>query len=78
MACRMMGVPEKALLGRFFSDTVGETVHSRGFLAHLRQVVETGRPTRYESYTRAPALNRDQSWTTGRWPLRDPAGGAVS
>jgi len=74
MACRMMGVPEKALLGRFFSDTVGETVHSRGFLAHLRQVVETGRPTRYESYTRAPALNRDQSWTTEMWPLRDSSG----
>jgi len=74
VACRVMGVAEEALLGRFFSDTVEDAVHSRGFLAHLRQVVETGRPARYESYTGAPALNRDHAWTTEMWPVRDASG----
>ncbi|GAA3769450.1 SpoIIE family protein phosphatase [Streptomyces coacervatus] len=74
VACRVMGVPEEMLLGRFFSDTVEDAVHSRGFLAHLRQVAETGRPARYESYTGAPALNREHAWTTDMWPLRDASG----
>jgi PAS domain S-box-containing protein len=71
---RVMGVPEEALRGRFFSETVQDTEHSRGFLAHLRQVAETGRPARYESYAGAPALNRDHAWTTEMWPLRDDSG----
>ncbi|WP_406437769.1 SpoIIE family protein phosphatase [Streptomyces sp. NBC_01613] len=74
VACRVMGVSEQALLGRFFSDTVEDAVHSRGFLAHLRQVAETGTAARYESYTGAPALNRDHAWTTEMWPLRDASG----
>ncbi|WP_189265214.1 ATP-binding SpoIIE family protein phosphatase [Streptomyces fuscichromogenes] len=73
-ACHVMGVPEEALLGRFFLDTVEEAPHSEGFLSHLRQVVETGRPVRYESFTGAPALNRDHAWSIEMWPLRDPAG----
>ena len=74
VASRVMGVPEEALRGRFFSETVEDAVHSRGFLAHLRQVAETGRPARYESYTGAPAVNRDHAWTTEMWPLRDDSG----
>ncbi|MCX4885817.1 SpoIIE family protein phosphatase [Streptomyces sp. NBC_00847] len=74
VASRVMGVPEDALLGRFFSDTVADAEHSSGFLAHLRHVAETGRPTRYESYGGAPALNRDHAWTTEMWPLREPTG----
>ncbi|MFG2467222.1 SpoIIE family protein phosphatase [Streptomyces canus] len=71
VACRVMGVPEEALLGRFFSDSVEDAEHSRGFLAGLRQVAETGRPFRYESYTGAPALNRDHAWTIEMWPVRE-------
>ncbi|MFD8308673.1 SpoIIE family protein phosphatase [Streptomyces sp. NPDC059690] len=74
VACRVMGVSEEALTGRFFADTVGDAEHSRGFLAHLRMVAETGLPARYESYAAAPALNRDHAWTTEMWPLRDAAG----
>jgi PAS domain S-box-containing protein len=71
VACRVMGVPEEALLGRFFADTVEDAEHSRGFLANLRQVVETGRPARYESFTGAPALNREHAWTCEMWPVRE-------
>ncbi|WP_461087257.1 SpoIIE family protein phosphatase [Streptomyces deserti] len=74
VACQVMGVPEETLLGRYFLDTVEDAVHSRGFLRHLRQVVETGRPTRYESFTGAPALNREHAWTTEMWPVRAPSG----
>ncbi|WP_181807019.1 PAS domain-containing protein, partial [Streptomyces shenzhenensis] len=73
-ACHVMGVPEEALLGRFFQDTVEEAPDSEGFLSHLRQVAETGRPVRYESFTGAPALNREHAWSIEMWPLRDPAG----
>ncbi|MEV5959276.1 SpoIIE family protein phosphatase [Streptomyces sp. NPDC051987] len=73
-ACQVMGVPEEALIGRFFLDTVEEAPHSEGFLSHLRQVVETGRPTRYESFTGAPALNREHAWSIEMWPLRDADG----
>jgi PAS domain S-box-containing protein len=71
VACRVMGVPEEALLGRFFADTVEDAEHSRGFLANLRQVAETGRPARYESFTGAPALNHEHAWTCEMWPLHD-------
>jgi PAS domain S-box-containing protein len=74
VACRVMGVSEEALLGRFFPDSVEDAEHSRGFLSNLRQVVETGRPVRYESFTGAPALNREHAWSIEMWPLRDPSG----
>ncbi|MET9356981.1 SpoIIE family protein phosphatase [Streptomyces sp. NPDC006617] len=74
MACQVMGVPEEILLGRYFSDSVEDAEHSRGFLSHLRQVAETGRLVRYESFTGAPALNRDHAWTTEMWPVRDASG----
>ncbi|MFF3336639.1 SpoIIE family protein phosphatase [Streptomyces sp. NPDC002888] len=73
-ACRVMGVPEEALLGRHFPETVEDAVHSRGFNSNLRQVTETGRPVRYESFTGAPALNREHAWSIEMWPVRDPAG----
>lgn len=74
VACQVMGVPEEELTGRCFSDSVEDADHSRGFLHHLRQVAETGRPARYESFTGAPALNRDHAWTTEMWPVRDASG----
>ncbi|MEU6553560.1 SpoIIE family protein phosphatase [Streptomyces sp. NPDC046915] len=73
-ACQVMGVPEETLAGRHFSDTVEDAEHSRGFLRHLRQVAETGRPVRYESFTGAPALNREHAWSIEMWPVRDPSG----
>ncbi|MEW2558835.1 SpoIIE family protein phosphatase [Streptomyces griseorubiginosus] len=73
-ACRIMGVPEEALLGQHFPESVEDRPAHRGWLDHLRQVVDTGRPVRYESFTGAPALNREHSWTTDMWPLRDADG----
>ncbi|MFC9926266.1 SpoIIE family protein phosphatase [Streptomyces sp. NPDC127190] len=77
-AGHVMGVPEEELLGRHFSDTVDVADHNRGFLDHLRLVGETGRPVRYESFTSAPALNRDHAWTTEMWPLRDETGAVTA
>ncbi|KOU55887.1 PAS/PAC sensor protein [Streptomyces sp. MMG1533] len=73
-ACRVMGVPEEALLGRHFPESVENAEYSRGFHSNLRQVAETGRPVRYESFTGAPALNREHAWTTEMWPVRDASG----
>ncbi|MER7105744.1 SpoIIE family protein phosphatase [Streptomyces humidus] len=74
VACKVMGVSEDVLLGRRFRDTVGDDEPARGFDRHLRQVAETGRPVRYESFTGAPALNREHAWTTEMWPVRDASG----
>ncbi|WP_369194217.1 ATP-binding SpoIIE family protein phosphatase [Streptomyces djakartensis] len=76
-ACQVMGVSEESLLGRHFPQTVEEAAHSRGFDWHLRHVVETGLPLRYESFTGAPALNREHAWVTEMWPVRDADGGLV-
>ncbi|MEU7428909.1 SpoIIE family protein phosphatase [Streptomyces sp. NPDC040750] len=73
-ACKVMGVPESALAGRHFPETVEDTDYDRGFLRHLREVAETGRPVRYESFARAPALNREHLWSIEMWPLRDASG----
>ncbi|MFF7128260.1 SpoIIE family protein phosphatase [Streptomyces sp. NPDC008240] len=73
-ACQVMGVPAEALVGRFYPETVADSEHSRGFLGHLREVAETGRPLRYESFTSAPALNREHAWSIEMWPLRDHSG----
>ena len=74
VACKVMGVPEDVLLGRHFPDTVADVEPHRGFDWHLRQVAETGRPIRYESFTSAPSLNREHAWTTEMWPVRDASG----
>jgi serine phosphatase RsbU (regulator of sigma subunit)/PAS domain-containing protein/anti-sigma regulatory factor (Ser/Thr protein kinase) len=73
-ACHVMGVPEEILLGRDFPETVEDAEHSRGFNWHLRHVSETGRATRYESFTGAPALNREHAWSIEMWPVRAPSG----
>ncbi|MDT7845703.1 SpoIIE family protein phosphatase [Streptomyces justiciae] len=70
-ACQVMGVPEEALLGRHFPETVEEAEHSRGFDWHLRQVAETGEPLHYESYTRAPSGSRYHAWNIEMWPVRN-------
>ncbi|MEU7496550.1 SpoIIE family protein phosphatase [Streptomyces griseofuscus] len=73
-ACKVIGVPEKGLTGRFFLDTVADTESNRGFVRHLREVAETGLPVRYESFAAAPALNREHFWSLEMWPLRDASG----
>ena len=71
VACEVMGVPEEALLGRFFPETVEEAEHSRGFNWHLKRVAETGRPLHYESYTRPPSGDRYHAWNIEMWPVQD-------
>ncbi|MFK4106251.1 PAS domain-containing protein, partial [Streptomyces sp. NPDC019531] len=78
VACRVMGVPEEALLGRHFPETIEDAEHSRGFNAHLRQVAETGMPVRYESFTGAPSLNREHAWSIEMWPVRDDDSGELT
>ncbi|MCX4767609.1 SpoIIE family protein phosphatase [Streptomyces sp. NBC_01275] len=73
-ACMVMGVSEDVLLGRPFPETVEDAEHSRGFNHHLRQVAETGRPVRYESFTGAPSLNREHAWSIEMWPVREDTG----
>ncbi|OIJ64622.1 SpoIIE family protein phosphatase [Streptomyces mangrovisoli] len=74
VACRVMGEPEQALLGRAFLDTVPDTEDNRGFVHHLRRVVETGRPVRYESFTDAPGEPRAHAWSIEMWPVREGDG----
>ncbi|MFJ5172597.1 SpoIIE family protein phosphatase [Streptomyces griseoviridis] len=74
VACQVMGVPEEALLGRHFAETVEEAAPSQGFLDHLRQVTETGLPVRYESFADEPSGNREHAWNIEMWPVRDTAG----
>jgi PAS domain S-box-containing protein len=76
-ACRVLGVSQTELIGRYYPDTVEEAEHSSGFLHHLRQVAETGRPVHYESFSRAPAGNREHAWNIEMWPVRDGADGLV-
>ncbi|WUH43404.1 SpoIIE family protein phosphatase [Streptomyces sp. NBC_00444] len=73
-ACRIMGVPEEVLLGRPFLETVEDAEHSHGFQSNLRRVAETGQPVHYESFTSAPALNREHAWNIEMWPVRDDSG----
>ncbi len=70
-ASQVMGLPEEALRGRFYLDTVPEDVTSLGVLRSLREVAETGRPVHYESYTRAPSGIREHAWNREMWPVRE-------
>ncbi|WP_225851018.1 SpoIIE family protein phosphatase [Streptomyces sp. HPF1205] len=74
VACAVMGLPEEDLKGTFYPDTVEDADFSRGFLSHLRQVVATGRPVHYESWTHAPAGTRAHAWNVEMWPVRGPDG----
>ncbi|MGW7383985.1 SpoIIE family protein phosphatase [Streptomyces sp. NPDC054794] len=80
-ACQVLGTSEDALIGRFLMAGVDENNENcednRGFLRHMRQVVETGLPVRYESFTDAPA-GSGHAWNIEMWPLRDQPSGEVS
>ncbi|BBC38943.1 PAS/PAC sensor protein [Streptomyces graminofaciens] len=73
-ACQVMGQPEEEFRHRHFPDTVEDAEHSRGFLRHLEIVAETGRPVRYESWTRSPSGRRMHAWTSEMWPVRNHSG----
>ncbi|SEL16101.1 SpoIIE family protein phosphatase [Streptacidiphilus jiangxiensis] len=73
-ASEVMGIPEDALRGRFYLDTVPEDDTSLGFLRSLREVARTGQPIRYQSHTRAPSGLREHAWSLEMWPVRDPQG----
>ncbi|MBQ0826981.1 SpoIIE family protein phosphatase [Streptomyces tagetis] len=74
VACEVMGRPEAELVGRSLPDTLRDPAQSQGFLEHLRQVAETGRPERYESVTGTSPHDRSHAWVTEMWPVRDGSG----
>jgi serine phosphatase RsbU (regulator of sigma subunit)/anti-sigma regulatory factor (Ser/Thr protein kinase) len=76
IACGVMGVPEEALRGRPYPFGVPHDVHKWGTLRALQNVVATGQPVHYESFTRAPSGIREHAWNLELWPIRD-ADGAV-
>jgi serine phosphatase RsbU (regulator of sigma subunit) len=79
VACQVMGVDESALVGRSFPYGVPLDVSQQGTLVALRDVVETGKPVHYESFTRAPSGIREHAWNLELWPIFDASGqvGAV-
>ncbi|MEV2196424.1 SpoIIE family protein phosphatase [Streptomyces phaeochromogenes] len=68
IACEMLGATAAQLRGRRYPATVSDSVSTRGFLQHLRQVVETGTPTSYDSHFGGRA------WNIKMWPVKDPSG----
>jgi len=78
-ACQVMGVAESVLVGQRFPYGVPPDVSQQGTLLALRDVVETGKPVHYESYTRAPSGVREHAWNLELWPIFDDCGrvGAV-
>jgi anti-sigma regulatory factor (Ser/Thr protein kinase) len=73
-ACETMGLAESALRGHTFPYGVPPDVSHGGMLQALRDVVETGKPVHYESFTRAPAGLREHAWNMELWPIRDESG----
>ena len=69
----VMGADEAALRGHPFPFGVLEE-SALGMLQALRNVVEHGRPQRYEIFARAPAEEREHAWNMELWPIRNPAG----
>ncbi|WP_019060914.1 ATP-binding SpoIIE family protein phosphatase [Streptomyces prunicolor] len=68
IACEMAGTTAAQLRGRRYRDTVSDNVATRGFVRHLRQVIETGTPTSYDSQFGGRA------WNIEMWPVKDPSG----
>ena len=73
-ACKIMGVDGAVLHGQVFPYGVPEDVDQLGTLQALHEVAATGRPTHYESFTRAPSGIREHAWNLELWPIRDAAG----
>ncbi|KUO05240.1 ATP-binding SpoIIE family protein phosphatase [Streptomyces caeruleatus] len=73
-ACLVMGVGEDELRGYLYPYGVPADVDQQGMLQALRDVTTTGKPTHYESFTRAPSSIREHAWNVKLWPIRDDAG----
>ena len=74
VACQLMGVDESVLAGQPFPYGVPLDVSQQGTLVALRDVVETGKPVHYESFTRAPSGIREHAWNLELWPVFDESG----
>jgi len=74
VACEVMGLGEEALRGHAFPYGLPADVDQLGTLQALRDVAATGKPTHYESYTRAPSGIREHAWNLELWPVRDDRG----
>ncbi|MFV0137747.1 SpoIIE family protein phosphatase [Streptomyces sp. HMX87] len=73
-ACRMLGMTEDELLGRYLPDTMRNMdVDHLAIARQLRTVAETGRPVSCESVTRGPVV-REEARTIEMWPILDPSG----
>ncbi|MGC9499432.1 SpoIIE family protein phosphatase [Streptomyces sp. WG7] len=71
-ARRMLGLPAKDLIGRRLPEIMDEVdANGSGFMRHLREVVDTGRPARYETSTPASSRLGEHAWTIEMWPVRD-------
>ena len=79
VACQVMGVDESVLVGQPFPFGVPLDVSQQGTLVALRDVVQTGKPVHYESFTRAPSGIREHAWNLEHRPIFDDSGrvGAV-
>lgn len=73
-ACAAMGGTEEALLGHGFLDTAGRSEGTRGIDRHMRQVAETGRSLRDESFGQAASDLHRHAWNVEMWPVRDAEG----
>jgi serine phosphatase RsbU (regulator of sigma subunit) len=73
-ACEVMGMADEALRGRVYPYGIPDDVSQHGTLQALRDVVETGEPVHYESFTRAPSGIKEHAWNLELWPIRDEAG----
>ncbi|MGC9437026.1 SpoIIE family protein phosphatase [Streptomyces sp. WG5] len=71
-ARRMLGLPAKDLIGRRLPEIMEEVdANGAGFMRHLAEVVDTGRPARYETFTPASSRLGEHAWTIEMWPVRD-------
>jgi PAS domain S-box-containing protein len=74
-ARRMLGVPEEELIGRRLPEIMEEVdADGSGFRRHFQQVVDTGRPAHYETFTDASSPLGEHAWTVEMWPVRDASG----
>ncbi|HET9173421.1 MAG TPA: SpoIIE family protein phosphatase [Actinospica sp.] len=74
VACQVMGIEESALAGRPFPYGVPDDVGQHGILIALRDVVATGKPVHYETYSRAPSGIREHAWNLELWPIFEESG----
>ncbi|MFK0117688.1 SpoIIE family protein phosphatase [Streptomyces sp. NPDC090994] len=78
-ALRLLGTTERELIGRRLSDIMeGIDADGPGFHQYLRQVAETGRPARYETFTPASSPLGEHAWRVEMWPVRDPSGAVAA